>query len=224
MKKTLFKQLSVSLVMAAVAFSVVRCGDDEIPAVVYRQIERLGRPAINEGLVLTNDFINAFNSIPPSLDLSETAAPVVAEAATVLGLIRTMALNAGLAPPTVANVAGGFLPDAMRIDTTLTISGTTNDPAYNKFVNDNVSKPIILVGGRKLTDDVVNITLGYLFNTSPADTAANPAYDDKVSYYGTGVAGCTWPGTNPGAPGHHCLNGQSARYGAASFPFLAAAN
>ena len=29
----------------------------------YVQIERLARPAINEGLVITNDYLNAFNSI-----------------------------------------------------------------------------------------------------------------------------------------------------------------
>ena len=34
----------------------------------YVQIERLGRPAINEGLVITNDYLNAFNSISPSQD------------------------------------------------------------------------------------------------------------------------------------------------------------
>ena len=33
----------------------------------FQQVERLGRPGINEGLIVTNDFLNAFNSIPPLL-------------------------------------------------------------------------------------------------------------------------------------------------------------
>jgi len=203
---------------------------------VWVQVERLARPAINEGLVLSNDYLNAYNSIAPSVDLTDAASAVVNEAATVLGLVNTVAGNAGFAtPPSVANVAGGFLPDVMRIDTTLDIaeSGTTDTPnnagtsyAYNNYVNDNVTKPIILVGGRKLLDDVINITLGYLFNTSPFQTCADPAYDDGVSYYG-GVANCAAAatGANPANPGHHCLNGQGPGLNtAATFPFLAAAN
>src|SRR5687768_6330420 len=50
----------------------------------FVQVERLARPAINEGLILTNDFLNAFNSIPPSADLSDAAAPVRAEAVATL--------------------------------------------------------------------------------------------------------------------------------------------
>jgi len=233
--------LKVILGSALVGLALAHCGSGltgDPNSTVWVQVERLARPAINEGLILTNDYLNAFNSIAPSVDLTDAASAVVNEAATVLGLVNTFATNAGLGltPPSVANVAGGFLPDVMRIDTTLTISGSgTTDAgpfgqggsyAYNEFVNDNVSKPIILVGGRKITDDVINITLGYLFNTSPLNAAANAAYDDGVSYYG-GLGACPVGdpgGANPANPGHHCLNGQATPNAVATFPFLAAAN
>jgi len=217
-------------VMLAVA--LVRCGSG-LPggnATNWLQVERLGRPAINEGLVYTNAYLNAFNSIAPSVDLTTAASAVGNEAGTVLGFIHTLAQAVYGDEPTVANVVGGFLPDVMRIDTTQSIAVAT--ASYNTFTNNNVTKPIILIGGRKLTDDVINITLGYLFHTSPLDTAASANYDDGVSYYGgvsgnaagTTCAGNETTGSNPGAPGHHCLNGQTTFYGAASFPFLAAAN
>lgn len=204
----------------------------------YVQIERLARPAINEGLVITNDYLNAFNSIPPSADLSSAASAVVAEAATVLGLINKVATAVGYAPPSVANVAGGFLPDVMRIDTGLALTATGSGAtaiAYNHFTNDNVTKPIILIGGRKLTDNTAQITLGYLFNTDPGDAPTGHAYDNNTTYYAGTAAGvaCTTyepriatatnPSGNPSAPGHHCLNGQTVTYGTATFPFLAKA-
>ena len=39
------------------------------------QVERLGRPAVNEGLVSTNAFLNAYNSIPPNQDITVLTAP-----------------------------------------------------------------------------------------------------------------------------------------------------
>ncbi len=61
-----------------------------------KQVERLARPAINEGLIITNSFLNAFDRIDGKIDIP--AAKVVAE----------------------------FLPDVMRIDTRVNIPvGTT---------------------------------------------------------------------------------------------------
>ena len=54
--------------------------------VAMGEVERLGRPAINEGLVVSNSLLNAFNSVPPSADLSSNATVVAVrtEAATTL--------------------------------------------------------------------------------------------------------------------------------------------
>jgi hypothetical protein len=136
----------------------------------YTQVERLGRPGINEGLVITNDFLAAFNSIPPTADLSAAAAPVRAEAKSVL-------LALGNSDQRANSLLGAFLPDVMRIDTTIP-SGYVN--AVNGF-----GSPI---AGRLLLDDTIDQTLSVLSN------GAVPS--DNVSYNGTG--------SNP-AQGHQPL-------------------
>ena len=163
------------------------------------QVERLARPAINEGLILTNDFLNAFNMIPPSADLSAAAAPVVAEAAKSIDAFDAVD---GHDDTTVAGVAGAFLPDVMRIDTRVAIP--VGKTAYNADVSGARG---MLTGGRKLEDDVMDITISFLV---AADASGN-SVKDNVSYAGT-----------PGNPhqGHKFLHGQTKRNGAATFPFL----
>ncbi|BAY23507.1 hypothetical protein NIES2100_32720 [Calothrix sp. NIES-2100] len=147
----------------------------------FQQFERLARPGINEGLVVTNDFLNAFNSIPPTADLSSAAKPVVAEARKTLKAL-------GNNDERAKALLGAFLPDVMRIDTTVA-SGYAN--ALN-----TKGAP---VAGRKLTDDVIDITLGVL--TNGAVTTDNVSYE--------GAAG------NP-SQGHQPLVQQ--------FPYLALPN
>jgi Domain of unknown function (DUF4331) len=127
---------------------------------VYKQVERLGRPAVNEGLILTNAFLNAFNSIPPSADLSAAAAPVRAEARASLKALGNSDARADI-------LLGAFLPDVMRID-------TTQKSGYLSATNAK-GAPIT---GRLLLDDTVDQTLSVL--TNGAITS------DNVSYNGTG--------------------------------------
>lgn len=126
----------------------------------YQQFERLARPAINEGLILTQDFLNAFNSIPPSLDLSDAAAPVRNEAVATLNAVDLADGQDNVDPNAIA---GAFLPDVMRIDTTKT-SGYAS--AFN-----SKGSPI---GGRMIKDDVIDITLGVLVGAPVSD---NVSYD-----------------------------------------------
>ena len=128
----------------------------------YTQVERLARPAINEGLIYTNANLNLWNSVGPALDLSPAGSGIVTEAGGVLGLIK--AAYTGGAP--TANVVSGFLPDVMRIDTTKTFTGqessytaVTAKTAYAGCVS---ATKYILCGGRKLRDNTVQITLSYL--------------------------------------------------------------
>ena len=166
--------------------------------VAYTQIERLARPAINEGLIVTNAYLNAFNSIPPSADLSAAAAPVRAEAVATLNAVDMLD---GVDNVDAGTIAGAFLPDVMRIDTSLAIPLGT--PAYSAAANAFGA----LTGGRKIEDDVIDITLTVLVGAPVSDGVSYP-----------GVAG------NPAQPGHKKLNGQAAYNGAASFPFLASPN
>lgn len=168
------------------------------------QVERLARPAINEGLIISNAFLNAFNSIPPSADMSEAAAPVRAEAATV---IEAADMLDGKDDVPLEVVVGAFLPDVMRIDTSVDIA--PGKPAYNADVSGDKG---MLTGGRKIEDDVMDITLSFLV----AGDATGKAVKDNVSY--KGVRG------NPAQSGHKLLHGQTKGGGAATYPFLAIPN
>lgn len=168
----------------------------------FIQVERLGRPAVNEALVLTNDFLNAFNSITPAQDLSDGAAPVRTEVVQTLNALDSAD---GADNVDAGAIATAFLPDVMRIDTS--IAGDLTTAAYSRALN-NLGAPI---GGRKLEDDVVDITATILVGAPVTDNVP----------YNRPAAG---PGSTNPSIGHQLLNGQAAPRGAATFPYLAPAN
>jgi hypothetical protein len=147
-----------------------------------QQVERLARPGINEGLILSNNLLNTLNAVGPDFEAAalagqqpaaKAAAPVIAEASRTLKALgndenRTRAL------------LGAFLPDVMRID-------TTEKSGYGNALNAKGSP----IRGRMLEDDVIDTTLSVLSNGAITT--------DNVSYTGT-------PG-NP-AQGHQPLIGQ----------------
>jgi hypothetical protein len=126
----------------------------------FQQIERLGRPGINEGLIVSNNLLNIFNSVPPTADTSPAAAPIGAEATRTLKALgnndeRTKAL------------LNAFLPDVMRID----MSGPSG---YANALNAKGSP----IRGRMIKDDTIDITLSVLTNGAVTS--------DNVSYEGNG--------------------------------------
>ncbi|MEG4518371.1 MULTISPECIES: DUF4331 domain-containing protein [unclassified Microcoleus] len=137
----------------------------------FKQFERLARPAINEGLIVSPAYLEAFNNIPPRADLSAAAAPVRQEAVATLNAVDLLDGRDNVDPNAIA---GAFLPDVMRIDTTKT-SG------YASATNAQGS----LIGGRMLMDDVIDITLGALVGSPVGDnvsyngTPGNPAQGHK---------------------------------------------
>lgn len=132
------------------------------------QTERLGRPAINEGLVLTNDFLNAFNSIPPSQDAAALSGPVGAQIVAVLTAV-------GNTQTSIGALVNALIPDVMRIDTKIT-SGYTGGVTFvgAAFTTDIASIPS---GGRLILDDVIDITLRLVLR--------NPAATDNINYTAT---------------------------------------
>lgn len=168
------------------------------------QVDRLARPAINEGLILDNDLLNLFNTVPPTVDTTDAAAPILAQAASVLDAFDAVD---GKEDITVTEVVTGFLPDVMRIDTRLNIP--VGKMAYNAAFSGDKG---ILIGGRKIEDDVVDITLSLLVAKDPTGKAVK----DNVSYWG--VQG------NRAQTGHQRLHGQRRARGPAQFPFLAMPN
>src|SRR5262245_8150114 len=149
-------------------------GDPFMADAAYVQVERLARPAINEGLFHTNDFLNAVNSITPA---QEPAALVGAIAAEAVATLDAFDAADGVDNLTAGAAIAAFIPDVMRID-------TTGPSGYGNALN-AVGSP---VRGRMIEDDVIDITYTYLITglTSPVG--------DGVSYAGS--AG------NEGQPGH----------------------
>jgi hypothetical protein len=143
----------------------------------WMQIERLARPVVNEGLVLTNDYLNTLNAVGPDFEAAvlkgdeaagKAAAPILKEVSAVLKAL-------GNNDKRINALLGAFLPDVMRIDTTGP-SGYAN--ALNKL-----GSPI---WGRMLKDDVIDSTLQVLSNGA--------VKGDNVSYDGPNANG-----------GHHPL-------------------
>ncbi|MGB3516117.1 MAG: DUF4331 family protein, partial [Elainellaceae cyanobacterium] len=53
----------------------------------FSQVERLARPAVNEGLIVTNDFLNTLNSVDPTFEAAALAGqePAASAAAPIVG-------------------------------------------------------------------------------------------------------------------------------------------
>lgn len=199
--------------------------------VVYRQIENLARPGINEALFFTNAFLNGVNAVTPAQAatvLSDGTNPITQQAVAVLNAITNAVPGQGLTSGLLdtQQAVAALIPDVMRIDATLSqLPATTGaaalavgpgigtqaagtpitslTPVYNQAFLNNVNSPY---AGRKLTDDVIDFTyLALLSNCG-----------DGVTYDGLPA--------NP-ATGHQLLQGQvGTSTSAAVFPYLAPAN
>lgn len=147
----------------------------------FTQTEQLARPGINELLTSSNQTTYAaYNRTQPSKLRNSVNNSIRADIKGVLQLL-------GNTPARAEALLGALLPDVMRIDTTQPSGYATLSPQGN------------LIGGRKLLDDVIDISFTVLTNGAVTT--------DNVSYGGE-------PG-NP-AQGHQPL--------LPSFPYLAPPN
>lgn len=196
------------------------------------QVEQLARPVVNEATIVTNAFANIYNSVGPDFMVkalqagtaeNTAAAPILAEAATTLSRFAAFGSSGGTSIATANSTAiqgyvgnvlvPSLLPDVMRIDTRVTCG--VNETAFTKTVS-NGPGPGFLAGGRKITDDVMDVITATATNTASSTTPII----DNVPYYRP----ATGPGSNNTAIGHDLLNGQTTPGGAATFPFLAKPN
>ena len=191
--------IRIALAVSAAAVVPACGGSNGGDSMSWVQVERLGRPAINEGLFVTNDYLNAVNSITPEQDAGALVGPVFAEAAATLGALANIGTALGATPPAVGDVVAALIPDVMRIDTTITSAGS----AYaNGAVA--VGTSVRPVAGRKLEDDVIDITYQVL--------TGKAGLGDGVPY----TRPAAGPGSTNPAIGHKPL--------VATFPFLATPN
>lgn len=239
------------LASLALGTLVTACGDDgpaatpDAPAVVdaavtpdapgptvYRQIEQLARPGINEALLLSEGFLAGYNATAPTFTGVDAATltAVVGEAKTVLKAIYlgTCLINgvAGITDPATGAKPGGlpcaamggaifeggnaltgtvvtatamagaqayadrvfsqFIPDVMRIDTSV-------DSAYLTLCDGAAPADApLLCGGRKLNEDVIDITYFYLLAGASVPTGIPVAQSvalvsDGVLFSATGA-------------------------------------
>jgi len=215
MKKTWIR---LSLALAAAA-AIPACGgsnDPAMPGTTWVQVERLARPAINEGLFVTNDYLNAVNSIRPDQDGAALVGPVAAEAVLTLQALGQIGTANAVTPPQPGDVVAALIPDVMRIDTTLPAI-PLGSAAYAFMARGGLgtgATGVMPIAGRKLEDDVIDITYQVLTGV--------PGLGDGVPYYKPAAG----PGSTNPAIGHNKLHGQGA-IGAgqsATFPFLADPN
>lgn len=212
------KKLAIALFAAAAL--IAGCGSDDSfvaannntqqpttpQGTSLKQIEQLARPGINEALLFSNAFLNTYNAVSPQFVAAalananspegQAAAPIFAEATTVLNLIMNAPQVAGLTGllTTPGQAVAAFLPDVMRVDSSLNILPA--ETAYSFKLN-AANSP---VSGRKLLDDVIDITYVVLLD-------ATGTVNDHVKYTAN---------TNNPATGHQPLVN--------TFPYLAPAN
>lgn len=138
-------------------------------------MERLARPAINEGLIISNHLLNQWNMLEPSEDGTSDLAEIGAEATAVLTAL-------GNDQATINALFGALLPDVMRIDTTR-VSGYVTSRGGTGL--DNVTADLRPVGGRLIEDDVIDVTLQLVVpNGGPAMTPIANVESDNISYDG----------------------------------------
>ena len=155
-----------TLGVAALAFAAA-CGSDsnttgvitptDVPA-TFNQVQRLGNPLVSEVLLLKRD--HAFHgSSNPSDDVANFTTPVK-------GFVAQFRPNATALQNALA---GTLLPDMLQVQTDQPQSGA----GYLSYVLSGTGKGY---GGRKLADDVVDISLTAVFSDllDPTQSVCKP--------------------------------------------------
>ena len=140
-------------VSGLVLIAAVACGSDSSTGVTpseatatFNQVQRLGNPLVSEVLLLKRD--HAFHgSTDPITDVANFAAPVKGFVAA----FRPQATGLQSA------LAATLLPDMLQVQT----DQAQTSAGYLSYVLSGTGKGF---GGRKLTDDVVDISLTAVFS------------------------------------------------------------
>lgn len=139
-----------------------------------KQIARLARPAIGEGLLTTAAYQNALNGVGPDFEAAALAGhkPEADAAGPIVGEAKKTLMAFGNDDKRATALLLAFLPDVMRID-------TTGASGYGAALNAKGSP----IRGRKITDDVIHVTLAVVTNGA--------VKTDNVTYAGPNGGGTT---------------------------------
>jgi hypothetical protein len=153
------RRLALATGIAAVGLAATACSDDNGgstgPAVprMFNQVQRLGNPLVSE-VLLSKRSHPTHGSIGPDQDAALVAPEVVDFLTTV----------AGRDPAYIQAIAPALIPDVLVVDTSKDPSGPAGWLTWLPQLGGGY-------GGRKLTDDVVDLALTAVFGDALGDAA-----------------------------------------------------
>jgi hypothetical protein len=153
------RRLALAAGIAAVGLAATACSDDNGgstgPAVprMFNQVQRLGNPLVSE-VLLSKRSHPTHGSIGPDQDAALVAPEVVDFLTTV----------AGRDPAYIQALAPALIPDMLVVDTSKDPSGPAGWLTWLPQLGGGY-------GGRKLTDDVVDLALTAVFGDALGDAA-----------------------------------------------------
>jgi hypothetical protein len=179
---TIYRSLALSLPLSLL---MAGCGGSSSGKTQFTQVDRLARPAVNELFAtVANNRHRTNNMIAPTNDSTEIANDIQFFMTNV----------AGRSQATTDVVKAVLVPDVMVAD----LSQTT--PAYLGVETAGATGG--LFGGRALTDDVIDISLGAVFGNTVSALALAPDDGKEIA---------TLTSDNTDASGKHF---------SATFPYL----
>lgn len=172
------RRLALAAAVATAGLAATACDDDNgtgpsVPR-MYNQVQRLGNPLVSE-VLLSKRSHPTHGSIGPSEDAALVAPEVVDFLTTV----------AGRDPAYIQAIAPALIPDVLVVDTSKDPTGPSGWLTWLPQLGGGY-------GGRKLTDDVVDLALTAVFGDALGDAEhATPALttdfvgDDSPNITGT---------------------------------------
>ena len=151
------RRLALAAAVAA-GLAATACSDDDgttgpvVPR-MYNQVQRLGNPLVSE-VLLSKRSHPTHGSIGPDQDASLVAPEVVDFLTTV----------AGRDPAYIQAIAPALIPDVLVVDTSKDPAGPSGWLTWLPQLGGGY-------GGRKLTDDVVDLALTAVFGDALGDAA-----------------------------------------------------
>jgi hypothetical protein len=126
----------------------------------FVQVNRMGNPLFNEGLVAVRDK-DRYNALQPTADRTQFAQ--YARGPELITLINTV-FGTSFQTDNRTDLVGIFIPDVLRVDTSTEPVRLAGQPGFNRLslFGDDVTasgKPSGWPNGRRLGDDVVDIAL-----------------------------------------------------------------
>jgi len=151
------RRVALAAAVAAAGLAATACSDDDNggtgPAVprMYNQVQRLGNPLVSE-VLLSKRSHPTHGSIGPDQDATLVAPEIVDFLTTV----------AGRDPAYIQAIAPALIPDVLVVDTSKDPSGAAGWLTWLPQLGGGF-------GGRKLTDDVVDLALTAVFGDALGD-------------------------------------------------------